>query len=242
MQSSLISCQSQLEGTGHRQRLLSLLLLAVRPTGLFFLILIGGLYFATPPFDHKLLFSAVLFLIAGEKMWAMCFRKKDRFHTHVQNDWTTVTVAWSYVTVMYAVVIEYYVRRPEQAWTVGTGLGVALYLAALGWRYWTLHVLGNQWTVHLDRMEHDWQLITSGPYRLVRHPLYLAFCVEAVAVPLIFGSYWAMLLALLVYIPLQAQRAYFEEKYLRKAFGDHYAAYARRTWALFPLPFGKRRL
>jgi len=151
-----------------------------------------------------------------------------------------VTISVSYISVMYAVIIEYYARKNGHVWVVATGAGVALYLAALAFRYWSLHFLGQQWAVHLDKMENGWQLITTGPYRYARHPLYLASCAEAVAISLIFGSYCALLLALFVYIPLQVQRAYFEEQFLHMAFGEDYHEYTRRTWALFPLPFGKK--
>jgi protein-S-isoprenylcysteine O-methyltransferase Ste14 len=76
------------------------------------------------------------------------------------------------------------------------------------------------------------RLVTSGPYRLVRHPLYLA---EAIATLGIFMQYLSVLAALLVIAQFVFQliRMQCEEQVLLKAFPD-YEAYSRRTARIIP--------
>ena len=76
------------------------------------------------------------------------------------------------------------------------------------------------------------KLVTSGPYAIVRHPLYL---VEeaAVAGVLLQYAWYAALPFLVLHVSAQIRRMQLEEKVLRKAFPE-YAAYARRTARLIP--------
>jgi len=77
------------------------------------------------------------------------------------------------------------------------------------------------------------KLTTGGPYRLVRHPLYLAEISAAVAL-VMSGPFLTPVVALVVFTMTQNLRAGFEERLLTASFSD-YAAYARRTRRLIPL-------
>ncbi len=76
------------------------------------------------------------------------------------------------------------------------------------------------------------KLVTSGPYAIVRHPLYL---VEeaAVAGVLLQYAWYAALPFLALHLAVQIGRMQLEEKVLRNAFPD-YAGYAKRTYRLIP--------
>jgi protein-S-isoprenylcysteine O-methyltransferase Ste14 len=77
-------------------------------------------------------------------------------------------------------------------------------------------------------------LVTSGPYRLVRHPLYLGE-VGAAAGIAVAAPRLSNLLALVLFTAAQAGRARVEERTLVRAFPD-YADYRRRTPMLIPRP------
>ena len=78
-------------------------------------------------------------------------------------------------------------------------------------------------------------LVTSGPYALVRHPLYAAELVGVAGLVLQFQQPWALMLGIGVFV-LQYWRTIFEESVLTQAYPD-YAAYRARTWRFVPYLF-----
>ena len=76
------------------------------------------------------------------------------------------------------------------------------------------------------------RLITSGPYAIVRHPLYLAEEIAVVGSYMIYASPWATAI-LILHGFLQLKRMQYEEEVLTEAFPE-YADYARRTARLIP--------
>lgn len=75
-------------------------------------------------------------------------------------------------------------------------------------------------------------LVMQGPYRWIRHPLYLTGLITSLGAMLRFRQPWA-LLVVLVNFALQLLRMHYEEKVLTRAF-PAYADYAARTWRLIP--------
>jgi protein-S-isoprenylcysteine O-methyltransferase Ste14 len=97
---------------------------------------------------------------------------------------------------------------------------------------WTLGV--NRWGNFNIRPElrSGARLVTGGPYRWIRHPMYTSVLLGIGAVVYVDPRPWRIVLlaALLVVLMVKAGR---EEEYLRAAFPE-YTAYASRTWRLVP--------
>lgn len=91
--------------------------------------------------------------------------------------------------------------------------------------FWVMKV--NSFASRTIRVEAGQKVISSGPYRFVRHPMYLAFVVMFLFVPLALGSYVA-LPAFALLIPVIAFRLLNEEKVLRRELPG-YAEYCLRT-------------
>jgi len=72
-------------------------------------------------------------------------------------------------------------------------------------------------------------LVTKGPYRWCRHPLYLSFMVIVLGIDLMFGSPFGILTTLFLALPSMIYRARLEEKALADRFGEEWEAYKERT-------------
>lgn len=97
---------------------------------------------------------------------------------------------------------------------------------------WTFRNLGKNLTdTVVTRRDHT--LVTSGPYRYVRHPFYLAFVLALVGGSLVTAN-WFLLLAGLVPFALLVVRTPIEEAKLVERFGDEYRDYMQRTPRFWP--------
>jgi protein-S-isoprenylcysteine O-methyltransferase Ste14 len=109
-------------------------------------------------------------------------------------------------------------------------------LPALGslWLFWRTHRdLGRNWSVSLEvRDRHE--LITVGVYRYVRHPMYSAFFLWAIAQFLLLPNWVAGLSGIIGFGTLYAFRVGREERLMLEAFGDEYRTYMKRTARVLP--------
>ena len=201
------------------------------------------LYALTPPFRGKA--GLVLFYLAAclERIWAMYLRPGlGCVRSEAGRDWSATAVGYAYALTLGAAAAECLLWRHAPA-PGSVAAGAAVYAAGVALRYWAFHVLRHQWHVDVSDTGGPRHLVRKGPYRILRHPLYLGACLEIAGLPLLLGAWGALLFGLLVFIPLEIARAAYEERFLRALFGDAYLAYEREVWGLLPLPFrpGPRR-
>jgi len=111
-------------------------------------------------------------------------------------------------------------------------LGIALFAAGSVLRIWPVFVLGHRFS-GLVAIQPGHTLVTTGIYRVIRHPSYMGVLVFSLGWGLSFRSGVGVLLAALFIIPLVA-RIRAEERLLRAEFGDEYEAYCSRTSRLVP--------
>ena len=124
-----------------------------------------------------------------------------------------------------------YAFHPLQAW-----LGLFVAIAALFMFHLTHRALGRNWSVSLDVRE-DHQLVTEGIYRRVRHPMYSAFWLWAIAQALLLPNWVAGFSGLVGFGILFFGRIAREERMMLETFGDDYRAYMARTGRIFPSIF-----
>ena len=99
-------------------------------------------------------------------------------------------------------------------------------------RLWPVFVLGHRFS-GLVAIQPGHTLVTSGIYRIIRHPSYLGLLIGTLGWGLAFRSGVGVLLAALMIPPLVA-RIRAEERLLRTEFGAEYDAYRARTSRLIP--------
>lgn len=113
--------------------------------------------------------------------------------------------------------------------------GVVLGLVSLPLLVWVLDALGRQWSRNLQLQEKH-QLITTGPYRLVRHPMYTIIFMAMTTVALV-SSNWLMIVPAVGAMGIIYSRIPQEEAMLIEAFPQEYEAYMAQTGKLFPRRF-----
>jgi protein-S-isoprenylcysteine O-methyltransferase Ste14 len=121
-------------------------------------------------------------------------------------------------------------------WHFGnTGIYVlsALTLAGISFTWWARIHLGRFWSNSITRKEGH-QVIDTGPYGLVRHPIYTGLIAGMLATGIAVGTVTAMLGAVLISLGMW-QKARMEEGFLTNELGaDAYGSYCRRIPMLVP--------
>lgn len=97
---------------------------------------------------------------------------------------------------------------------------------------WARRHLGDNWSGEV-RIATGHQLVRSGPYRFLRHPIYTAVLGMYCGTALVSGKIHAPLALLLVTLAY-VRKIRLEERALSEAFGPEHEAYRRDTWALIP--------
>lgn len=121
-------------------------------------------------------------------------------------------------------------RMPVPMWLRGIGAG--LMVIAVPLIYWVFSSLGTNVTpTVVTREAHS--LVTHGPYRWVRHPLYTVGFTLFLGFSLMAPS-WFTLIVMLLGSAVLTQRTEIEEARLIERFGDDYRVYMQRTGKFFP--------
>jgi protein-S-isoprenylcysteine O-methyltransferase Ste14 len=119
---------------------------------------------------------------------------------------------------------------PDAVWP--SWLGLLITLAGLLFAAWARVQLGRNWSATITvKQDHD--LITSGPYSLVRHPIYTGLLLGLVGIA-VARAEWRGVLAIALAFGAFWRKLRIEERWMREQFGDAYEQYARRVAALVP--------
>jgi len=119
---------------------------------------------------------------------------------------------------------------PLAAWPGAFGL--ALVVLGLGFATAARVYLGRNWSANVT-LKRDHELIRSGPYRLVRNPIYTGILVALAGSALARGR-WSGVLAVAIAFGSFWYKARLEERVMHDAFGAEYDAYRREVKALIP--------
>jgi protein-S-isoprenylcysteine O-methyltransferase Ste14 len=114
------------------------------------------------------------------------------------------------------------------------GLGLALFASGLAVAVWARRYLGRNWGTPMSEKV-DPELVTTGPYRTVRHPIYSGILLAMVGTAVAIN--WLWLFAVGLAAAYFVYSAYMEERYMTGLFPDAYPAYKRSTKMLIPFVF-----
>lgn len=119
---------------------------------------------------------------------------------------------------------------PAKPWIEITGLVITA--AGLSFSIWARRYLGGNWSGAVT-VKVDHELIRTGPYRWVRHPIYSGLILALLGTSLDIGQARGLVAVILMYISFKI-KSRLEERVMRGVFGSAYEDYIRTTGAIIP--------
>jgi len=110
-------------------------------------------------------------------------------------------------------------------------IGVIFAGAGIAFAIWARRNLGRNWS-GTPQIKVGHELVTSGPYRFVRHPIYTGMITALFGSALVGGPSWCV--AFIIFTIVFIMRIKKEEKFMMQLFPDQYPAYRARTKAIVP--------
>jgi protein-S-isoprenylcysteine O-methyltransferase Ste14 len=205
------------------------LVVAIVQFGLSILAFGGGTaFFSHPAFIALVVVTIVLMIVAGISQGNLSSGEyEDR-----SNRW--VFIAFGVIALLTALVPPYTDRIG--VWTIDgektRWVGIVLYALGGCLRLWPVFVLGSRFSGFVA-IQPGHKLETHGIYSRIRNPSYLGMIITMLGWGLAFRSWFGVLLALSLLIPL-IPRIRAEERLLHEQFGTEYEAYCAHTWRLVP--------
>ena len=186
---------------------------------------------------EKFVFSAFMAVVIVCRVWATfrvwgASRKRCSERSHTSKEWLFYLLFAVSCVIFTGTVLEFFfVNRPHHI--VPMIGGIVTFLMASGIRVAAIRTLGRHWSLHIETWE-EHQFVQEGIYGVVRHPAYLSFMMEHIAVPLVGNAWWSLLVTAIGYLPLLWLRIMYEDAALVEKFGDQCRTYQQQVGALLP--------
>ena len=175
---------------------------------------------------------AYAILTAGWLFWMAPFLLAKRRHQQPQE--VDRRARWGVLLVALAYPILWQNRfwaRPLPYWRIAVSVSFLVLAGTLSWT--ATRSLGRQWRVDAG-LDADHELVTSGPYRLVRHPIYTSMLFLLCGTGFIVTPLPLLLLAVAIFMLGTEIRVRIEDRLLASRFGDRFREYQRSVPAYIP--------
>ncbi|MGA1238070.1 MAG: methyltransferase family protein [Limisphaerales bacterium] len=146
--------------------------------------------------------------------------------------WTTVVLAWLIQPILGATPNTLPGLRLHPNFTGSIPLGLTLLTFGYAATLWCYNAMGKAWRMGIDHKEQT-QLVTRGPYKFIRHPIY-AFQVLMLAGSTLLLPSVLSLAILTLHLACVAFKVADEESHLAKLHGPAYLQYKKQTGRLLP--------
>ena len=165
----------------------------------------------------KIFYTAFLLFAALEMLWEVSLSRKNSTRLLDRGAIEIAPGILPVMTMLYLLLFAgsyaEYVLRPKHlhtSWILSFGL---MFLAAKALKIWAIASLGHYWTMRVLIVPES-NVVTSGPYRWIRHPNYIAVTMEIAAIALVAKSYWTLTVVLLSFVIVLFLRVRSEEEAL----------------------------
>jgi len=184
------------------------------------------------PLLYKHLFSA-MWIAWGAYWWALShnvktFTQREPLVSRLLHSVPLVVALLLLWTPRFPVPIlgdRFVERTPFPFW-----IGAVLTASGLLFAVWARRHIGKNWSGTVT-IKKDHELITSGPYSIVRHPIYTGLLLALVGSALARGEWRGVLAVVIAFLALW-RKLRLEENWMRETFGDAYRVYSLRAAAL----------
>lgn len=180
-----------------------------------------------------ILFILITILWLGEFVFFPSLEKEERSQ---QKTFRQILVSILLIISLNAIMFWFDILRVENIYLQGFAL--VIYSAGLILRYWSLILLGNHFSRNVE-VSKDQELISHGPYKYVRHPLYTGLFLLTIAVPLFVGNLLVFLLAIILMYWVLNHRSLEEESFMEEVLGARYVHWKKERYRFLPF-IGKK--
>ena len=148
---------------------------------------------------------------------------------------TALQIIWTVYLTQGLAIVEYAFGRTHflDPLTFYQYLFLSLSLFGLVFRTWAVFALGRQFSMYIE-LQKDHELITTGPYRFLRHPSYTGAFLTYFVNVLFLESWFSATLSFPFLFWAFYRRIQFEEIYLKKQFSTEYENFCKIRWRLVP--------
>lgn len=173
-------------------------------------------------------------LLVGWLVWTLPFFVSRRNTAAPQKvdrraRWGILIVTLSYSVLWFG---TYWIRHTPRPWRVALSIAFFAVGAMLSWG--ARSALGRQWRIEAG-LNPDHELVTSGPYRLVRHPIYASMLCMFLGTGFMITPIPRFVVALVLFIVGTEIRVRVEDGLLASRFGEGFREYQRSVSAYVPL-------
>jgi protein-S-isoprenylcysteine O-methyltransferase Ste14 len=139
-----------------------------------------------------------------------------------------ISLLLTMVVSSYAVYSEVMLVSEWLSW-----IGLSIYASGVWLRWWGILSLGKYFSREIIVSE-GMQLVSHGPYRILRHPLYTGLFFCSIGIPLAIGTYVGIVFGCVLVLPALLYRIYLEEKNMLSILGPLYDNWSQSRWRLIP--------
>ena len=193
--------------------------------------ILGTIVYFAPPWKHWAMWTSALGWIGFMQYWSAASRNSAEAKSS-----ESTTSRRVHEVLLNAAYLLLFIPVPglrqsflpaSAAWAP---IGLAVQASAIALAVWARRHLGRNWSAKIE-IKIDHELVRTGPYRLLRHPIYSAVIGMCVGTAIVSGELHA-LVGVALSLAAYARKIHMEEAKLREAFGPQYEDYRRKTWAL----------
>ncbi len=115
-------------------------------------------------------------------------------------------------------------------------IALITYFIGVFLRYWSSKLLGKNFSRNIEA-QRDQNLVSKGPYRFLRHPLYIALMIMVVSVSLFLQSLPGILFSVIIMAVVLGVRIKEEEKIMEDNIGKRYINWKKQRYIVIPFVF-----